>query len=159
MLFFQWNLNDFCIPWAHRIAPQAHRIVPWAHRCAPRAHNMASWRPDWVVLSDSWWLMLAFKWSWAVPERSGVVPGGSRARIIDFSLVFEGFSGFRFVGPRTAENGPGGSKDRPKTAQEAPRSARERPKRAPRWPKMAPKRAKTVPRWSQDGPQMAQKST
>ena len=37
--------------------------------------------------------MLAFKWSWAVPERSGVVPGGSRARIIDFSLVLEGLGG------------------------------------------------------------------
>ena len=37
--------------------------------------------------------MRAFKWSWAVPERSGGVPGGSRARIIDFSLVLEGFGG------------------------------------------------------------------
>ena len=37
--------------------------------------------------------MLAFKWSWAVPERSGVVPGGSRARIIDFPLVLRGFLG------------------------------------------------------------------
>ena len=37
--------------------------------------------------------MLAFKWSWAVPERSGVVPGDSRARIIDFPLVLEGFLG------------------------------------------------------------------
>ena len=32
-------------------------------------------------------------WSWAVPERSGDVPGGSRARIIDFSLVLGGFGG------------------------------------------------------------------
>ena len=31
--------------------------------------------------------------SWAVPERSGVVPGSSRARIIDFSMVLEGFGG------------------------------------------------------------------
>ena len=37
--------------------------------------------------------MRAFNWSWAVPERSGGVPGGSRARIIDFSLVLEGFWG------------------------------------------------------------------
>ena len=40
--------------------------------------------------SHTWHLV---KWSWAVPERSGDVPGGSRARIIDFSLVFEGFGG------------------------------------------------------------------
>ena len=38
-------------------------------------------------------VLRAFKWSWAVPERSGDVPGGSRARIIDFSLVFGGLCG------------------------------------------------------------------
>ena len=32
-------------------------------------------------------------WSWAVPEPSGDVPGDSRARIIDFSLVFGHVSG------------------------------------------------------------------
>ena len=32
--------------------------------------------------------MLAFKWSWAAPERFGVVPGGSRERNIDFPLVW-----------------------------------------------------------------------
>ena len=32
----------------------------------------------------------AFRWSWAVPERSGDVPRGSRARIIDFSMVLGG---------------------------------------------------------------------
>ena len=37
--------------------------------------------------------MRAFKWSWAVPERSGDVPGGSRARNNDFSLVLGGFGG------------------------------------------------------------------
>ena len=37
--------------------------------------------------------MLAFKWSWAVPERSGVVPGSSRARNNEFSMVLGGFGG------------------------------------------------------------------
>ena len=37
--------------------------------------------------------MRAFRWSWAVPERSGDVAGGSRARIIDFALVLGGFDG------------------------------------------------------------------
>ena len=38
-------------------------------------------------------LLGAFKWSWAVPERSGSVPGGSRARNIDFSMVLGGLVG------------------------------------------------------------------
>ena len=45
----------------------------------------------------------AFRWSWAVPERSGDVPGGSRARIIDFSLVLEGF-GRREIGLPSLNN-------------------------------------------------------
>ena len=45
---------------------------------------------SWAALG---WLLHAFKWSWAVPERSGDVPGGSRARNIDFSLVLEGLGG------------------------------------------------------------------
>ena len=32
-------------------------------------------------------LLRAFKWSWALPERSGNVPRSPRARINDFSLV------------------------------------------------------------------------
>ena len=50
----------------------------------------------WFVFERTWELdrgemncsekvvLCAFRWSWAVPERSGDVPGGSRARIIDF---------------------------------------------------------------------------
>ena len=37
--------------------------------------------------------MRAFKWSWAVPERSGDVPEGSRARKIEFSMVLDIFLG------------------------------------------------------------------
>ena len=35
----------------------------------------------------------AFKWSWAIPERSGDVPEGARAQKIEFSLVLGGFEG------------------------------------------------------------------
>ena len=38
------------------------------------------------------------KWSWAVPERSGDVAGGSRARIMDFSMVLEVFREARVGG-------------------------------------------------------------
>ena len=44
--------------------------------------------------------MLAFKWSWAVPERSGVVPGGSRARNNEFSMVLGDFGGGGAAGAR-----------------------------------------------------------
>ena len=37
--------------------------------------------------------MRAFQRSWAVPQRSGDVAGGSRARINDFALVLGGFGG------------------------------------------------------------------
>ena len=43
--------------------------------------------------------MLAFKCSWAVPERTGFVPRSCRAGIIDFSIVFGILGG---GGPRTA---------------------------------------------------------
>ena len=49
-------------------------------------------------------LLGAFKWSWAVPERSGDVPGGSRARIIDFSMVLGGLGG---GAPRARHPGAG----------------------------------------------------
>ena len=49
-------------------------------------------------------LLCAFKWSWAVPERSGDVPGGSRARNIDFSMVL---GGLEKVSPRADRPGRG----------------------------------------------------
>ena len=56
-------------------------------------------------LGRSWaafrWLLGAFRWSWALPERSGDVPRSSRARIIDFSMVFGGLGG---GGPRTCQS-------------------------------------------------------
>ena len=56
--------------------------------------------------------MRAFKWPWAVPERSGDVPGSSRARIIDFSLVLEGLGGGEASGGPVAR----GSVRPPKTS-------------------------------------------
>ena len=54
--------------------------------------------------------MLAFKWSWAVPERSADVPRSCRAGIVDFLMVFGGLGG---VGakdvPRRAPCRPGWS--------------------------------------------------
>ena len=44
--------------------------------------------------------MLAFKWSWAVPKRSADVLGGSRARIIDFSMVLGGLGWGESMGAR-----------------------------------------------------------
>ena len=51
--------------------------------------------------------MLGFKWSWAVPERSGVVPGGSRARNNEFSVVLGGFAGGGAVRARGRAMGRG----------------------------------------------------
>ena len=46
------------------------------------------------------------KCSWAVPERSADVPGDSRARIIDFSMVLGGFGGGEPTGaPRAGHAG------------------------------------------------------
>ena len=63
--------------------------------------------------------MRAFKWSWAVPERSGGVPGGSRARIIDFSLVLGGFWGGEAMGAHGRAM-PAGSGSDPLNSKKTP---------------------------------------
>ena len=71
------------------------------------------------------------------PRRSkkpprGVPRGPREAKIIDFSIVFERFGGFRVFRLPTLQDGPRGSEDNPKTAQEASETVPIPPRTAPR---------------------------
>ena len=85
----------------------------------------------------------------------GFPRGPEEAKIIDFSMVFEGFYCSRLFGQTTTQNGPRGSTNRPKTAPEAPQRAPKRPKRAPRRTQRSPRRPKRAPRRPQESPKRA----
>ena len=70
---------------------------------------MVSWRLDWASWRLDLAVLNAFRWYGAFPERTGDVPGGSKTRIIDFSLVLRDLGGGESMGVRgrAMAEGPG----------------------------------------------------